>query len=211
MTMRASLEKIAFGLANAVHFYGGRRDAMKIRTETTMIHICNAIKLAVFWGAFSFLALVISISNINRPTIAAPAGVNPASPHGSPPDASSLNPDVLINTEDLAKILQSPKAESPLIIHVGFQALYSQGHIPGSEYIGPASEEENVEKLRKRVQSLPRGKFIVLYCGCCPWTHCPTVKPAYAALHSMGFSKLKVLYIPNNFGRDWVYKGYPVE
>jgi hypothetical protein len=68
-----------------------------------------------------------------------------------------------------------------------------------------------VEKLRKRVESLPRGKFIVLYCGCCPWTHCPTVKPAYLALHNMGFRKLKVLYISDNFGRDWIYKGYPVE
>jgi hypothetical protein len=184
---------------------------MKIRLETAMIDTWNAIKSAVLLGTLSFLALAISVSSTNRPIIAAPAGVSPASPHGSPPDASSLSPDVLINTEDLAKILQSPKDEKPLIIHVGFQVLYSQGHIPGSEYIGPASEEDNLEKLRKRVQSLHRGKFIVLYCGCCPWTHCPTVKPAYEALHSMGFSRLKVLYIPDNFGRDWIYKGYPVE
>jgi hypothetical protein len=27
----------------------------------------------------------------------------------------------------------------------------------------------------------------------------------------MGFTKLKVLYIPNNFGRDWIYNGFPVE
>jgi hypothetical protein len=27
----------------------------------------------------------------------------------------------------------------------------------------------------------------------------------------MGFTKLKVLYISDNFGRDWMYKGYPVE
>jgi hypothetical protein len=27
----------------------------------------------------------------------------------------------------------------------------------------------------------------------------------------MGFTKLKVLYIPNNFGQDWVNKGLPVE
>jgi len=179
---------------------------MKIKPEITMINTWNAIKLAVLLGTLSFLALVISISSTNRLIVAAPA-----SPHGNPPDASSLSADVLINPEDLAKILQSPKGEKPLIIHVGFHVLYSQGHIPGSEYIGPASQEEMVEKLRKRVESLPRGKFIVLYCGCCPWTNCPTVKPAYEALHSMGFTKLKVLYIPNNFGRDWIYKGFPVE
>jgi hypothetical protein len=26
----------------------------------------------------------------------------------------------------------------------------------------------------------------------------------------MGFSNVKVLYIPDNFGTDWVDKGYPV-
>jgi hypothetical protein len=26
----------------------------------------------------------------------------------------------------------------------------------------------------------------------------------------MGFTKVKVLYIPGNFGMDWVEKGYPV-
>lgn len=176
-----------------------------------MIHTWSPIKLALLLGTFSLLALVICISSTTVPMVAAPAGVTPASPHGIPPDASSLSAEVLINPEDLVKILQSPKGEKPLLIHVGFHVLYSQGHIPGSEYIGPASQEEMVEKLRKRVESLPRGKFIVLYCGCCPWVNCPTVKPAYEALHSMGFTKLKVLYIANNFGRDWIYKGYPVE
>jgi hypothetical protein len=26
----------------------------------------------------------------------------------------------------------------------------------------------------------------------------------------MGFSRVKVLYLANNFGADWVDKGYPV-
>ncbi|MGO8790227.1 MAG: rhodanese-like domain-containing protein [Terriglobia bacterium] len=176
-----------------------------------MINTSNAFKLAILFAAVSVLALITSVSTTNRPLVAAPAGIAASSPRGNPPDASSLSPDVLIIPEDLAKILPSPKGDKPLIIHVGFHVLYSQGHIPGSEYIGPASQQEMVEKLRKRVESLPRGKFIVLYCGCCPWTNCPTVKPAYEALHSMGFTKLKVLYIANNFGRDWIYKGYPVE
>jgi len=184
---------------------------MKSKLEITMIDTWNAFKLAILFGTVSMLALIISMSTTNRPLVAAPAGITPASPHGNPPDASSLGADVLISPEDLAKILQSPKGEKPLSIHVGFHVLYSQGHIPGSESIGPASQQEMVEKLRKRVESLPRGKFIVLYCGCCPWINCPTAKPAYEALHSMGFTKLKVLYIPNNFGRDWIYNGFPVE
>jgi len=183
---------------------------MKAQLEITMINTLNAFKLAILFAAVGTPALVLPISSTTRPLVAAPAGIAPASPHGNPPDAASLSPDVLIIPEDVARILQSSKGDKPLIIHVGFHVLYSQGHIPGSEYIGPASQDEMVEKLRKRVESLPRGKFIVLYCGCCPWTNCPTVKPAYEALHSMGFTKLKVLYIPNNFGQDWMYKGFPV-
>lgn len=125
--------------------------------------------------------------------------------------AASLPAEVPINPEDLAKLLQAPSGEKPILIHVGFHVLYTQGHIPGSEYIGPASQEEALQKLRKRVEQLPRKKFIVLYCGCCPWDHCPTVSAAYEALHNMGFSRVRVLYIPNNFGRDWIARGYPVE
>jgi len=132
-------------------------------------------------------------------------------PAGQSAPASTLPAGVPINPEDLAKLLQAPSGERPILIHVGFHVLYTQGHIPGSEYIGPASQAEALDKLRKRAEQLPRKKFIVLYCGCCPWDHCPTVSPAYEALHGMGFSRVRVLYIPNNFGRDWIAKGYPVE
>ncbi len=124
--------------------------------------------------------------------------------------ATSLPTSQLINPEELIKILQSSKGEKPLMIQVGSHVLYQQAHIPGSEYIGPASSESGLQSLRKRVESLPRNKFIVLYCGCCPWSHCPNVKPADDALLAMGFSNVKVLYIANNFGTDWVDKGYPV-
>ena len=50
----------------------------------------------------------------------------------------------------------------------------------------------------------------MIYCGCCPWSHCPNVKPADDALRAMGFTNVKVLYIADNFGADWVNKGYPV-
>jgi thiosulfate/3-mercaptopyruvate sulfurtransferase len=116
----------------------------------------------------------------------------------------------LVNPDQLFKILQSAKSEKPLLIQVGSHVLYTQAHIPGSEYIGPASSETGLQSLRKRVESLPRNKFIVLYCGCCPWSHCPNVKPADDALRAMGFTNVKVLYIADNFGTDWVEKGYPV-
>lgn len=124
--------------------------------------------------------------------------------------ASAIPAARLIQPEELLKLLQDSKAEKPLMIQVGSHVLYAQAHIPGSEYIGPASSDAGVQQLRKRVEALPKNKFIVLYCGCCPWGHCPNVKPADDALQAMGFTNVKVLYIADNFGTNWVDKGYPV-
>lgn len=116
----------------------------------------------------------------------------------------------LINPEELVKTLRSPNSEKPLMIQVGSRVLYEQAHIPGSEYIGPAASDSGIQQLRARVAALPRKQFIVLYCGCCPWGHCPNVKPADDVLHQMGFTNVRVLYIADNFGANWVEKGYPV-
>lgn len=124
--------------------------------------------------------------------------------------ASLISSSHLINPDELVTILQSTKGAKPLIIQVGPHMLYVQAHIPGSEYIGPASDPGGIQRLRTRVSSLPRNKFIVIYCGCCPWNHCPTVQPADDALRAMGFTNIKVLYIPDNFGANWVDKGYPI-
>jgi hypothetical protein len=117
----------------------------------------------------------------------------------------------LIQPEELARILQSPKGGSPLIFHVGYRVLYQQAHVPRSEYIGPVSEPEGIQRLRRRVQALPRTQYIVVYCGCCPWSKCPNINLAYNELRALGFRNVKLLYIADNFGKDWVDKGYPVD
>ncbi len=124
--------------------------------------------------------------------------------------ASTIPTSHLINPDELAKLLASPKGQKPLLIHVGFHVLYLQGHIPGSEYFGPGSDANALHRLRDRVQSLPLTKFIVIYCGCCPWDHCPNLKPADDALRALGFTNVKALYIPNNIATDWRDKGYPM-
>jgi thiosulfate/3-mercaptopyruvate sulfurtransferase len=115
----------------------------------------------------------------------------------------------LMMPEELARIVQSTKGAKPLIFYIGYRVLYLQAHIPHSEYMGPASEAEGIQRLRKRVQALPHTQAIVVYCGCCPWSQCPNVNPAYKELRAMGFSNVKLLYIADNFGKDWVDKGYP--
>ena len=114
----------------------------------------------------------------------------------------------LITPDALAKLL--PSAHKPLLLAVGPRSLYAQAHIPGSEYMGAGSSEAGQQKLRERVKSLPKNTAIVIYCGCCPWGHCPNMWPAFQELKALGFTNVKALYITNNFGTDWVDKGYPV-
>lgn len=110
---------------------------------------------------------------------------------------------------DLVAILKKPSSPQPLIIHVGFRTLFDQAHIPGSEYIGPGDDGTGLVRLRKRLASVKKDTFIVLYCGCCPLDHCPNVRPAEQLLTTMGFTNARMLLLPQNFGADWVAKGYP--
>jgi thiosulfate/3-mercaptopyruvate sulfurtransferase len=150
----------------------------------------NAIMRRALWAASGFLLLAGSVA--------------------APSEPANSGSGELIQPEALAAILKSPKEEKPLLLQVGFRVLYVQAHIPGSEYHGPASRPDGLEELRKRVESLPRTTFIVVYCGCCPWVRCPNMKPASELLREMGFTNVRLLYIGENFGTDWVAKGYPV-
>jgi rhodanese-related sulfurtransferase len=114
---------------------------------------------------------------------------------------------VLIQPAQLAGEL---KAAPPTILQVGFSKLYQQAHIPGAAYAGPTNSETGLAALKAAAEKLSRDAPIVIYCGCCPWNRCPNMDAAYTALKAMGFSRLRALYIANNFGQDWVDKGYPV-
>jgi len=155
------------------------------------------IQRAVAASAYLCLAL--------HPSHAAAQWAAPA-----PASATTIPTSQLIQPDELNRLLNTRGAEKPLMLQVGSHMMFAQAHIPGSEYIGPGSQSEGVQQLRGRVASLPHNQFIVLYCGCCPWSRCPNVGPAYNLLHQMGFIHVKVLYLPNNFGADWASKGYLV-
>lgn len=128
-----------------------------------------------------------------------------------PVSAFSIPNAQLMQPEELNRLLRSSGGDKPLILQVGSHMMFAQSHIPGSQYAGPGSQAEGIQQLRGRVASLPHNRFIVLYCGCCPWNRCPNVGPAYKLLHDLGFTRVKVLYLASNFGDDWVSKGYAVE
>ena len=116
----------------------------------------------------------------------------------------------VVQPADLAKALRSSSSK-PTVLYVGPRFLYAQAHISDAEFIGPASDPDSLDKLQKRVAGLAKNSPIVLYCGCCPWDHCPNIRPAYSALRKAGFTSVKALYLAKSFGTDWVDKGYPVE
>lgn len=132
-------------------------------------------------------------------------------PMPDPGSALSIPADRLIQAQKLNELLQASKQDSPLVLQVGSRLLFQEAHIPGSEYVGPGGQLAGLELLRKRVATLAKDRFIVLYCGCCPWERCPNVARAFAQLRDMGFTNVKVLYIANNFGVDWVARGYRIE
>jgi thiosulfate/3-mercaptopyruvate sulfurtransferase len=134
-------------------------------------------------------------------------------PFGAPSENSafSIAQTQLIQPEELNRVLHDGGAGKPLVLQVGSRVLFDQAHIAGSEYAGPGSQPEGLHQLQKRVSPLARDTSIVLYCGCCPWNRCPNVAPAFRLLQKLGFTRVNVLYIADNFGTDWVDKGYPVE
>src|SRR5271166_3722538 len=112
----------------------------------------------------------------------------------------------LVQPEQVAKDLRTP-----LLIHVGFPVLYRAAHITGSVYAGPGSKEEGIADLKKAVAGQPRTREIVLYCGCCPFDKCPNIRPAFAVLHEMGFTRVKAMMVETNLKTDWIDKGYPTD
>jgi thiosulfate/3-mercaptopyruvate sulfurtransferase len=145
--------------------------------------------------AFVIAAVVLTVTF-------ASAQNKPAVPSEKQPEVQRISP------EDLVAALNG-KSERPLVLQVGMARLFRYSHIRGAEYAGPASEPAGLHMLRKHVQALARSTSVVIYCGCCPWEHCPNIKPAYEELRRLGFRNVRALYLPSNFKFDWEDKGYP--
>jgi rhodanese-related sulfurtransferase len=112
----------------------------------------------------------------------------------------------------LARELSGGKeADHPTILCVGFHALYQGGHIPGALYFGEARSEQGLAEIKKWAEKQPRSANLVIYCGCCPLSRCPNIRPAAAALREMGFTRLRVLILPNDLATDWIDKNYPTQ
>jgi len=114
-------------------------------------------------------------------------------------------PQQLLAPADLAKVLNNPKSPQPLVFSIGMQAV-----IKGSVDIGPVMVPDNLNTLKQKLGKLQKNAQIVVYCGCCPFSRCPNVRPAMALLKDMRFTNYKLLNLPQNVKVDWIDKGYPM-
>ena len=98
----------------------------------------------------------------------------------APVSASAIPQDHLIQAAELVRVLGTGK-QQPLILQVGSRIFFAEAHIKGSHYAGAGSQPAGLQMLESTVAEQPKDRFIVLYCGCCPWNHCPNVGPAFVA------------------------------
>ena len=114
-------------------------------------------------------------------------------------------PDQLMEPKDLATLINNKTVTEPLIISVG-----PAGLIKDAVDMGPAHEIENFNKLKEYLSNQKRDRQIVIYCGCCPFEHCPNIRPAFTLLNDLKFTNQKLLNLPHNLKADWINSGYPM-
>ena len=115
-------------------------------------------------------------------------------------------PEQLLEPASLVAEIEHPSAHPPLIVCVG-----PSGVIKGSLETGPAKDASNLAKLRELLSKEDRSREVIIYCGCCPFVHCPNIRPAFALLNEMWFTHARLLNLSHNIKVDWIAHGYPVE
>ncbi len=93
----------------------------------------------------------------------------------------------------------------PVIISVGPGA-----PIPGSLNVGMVNTKQGLDKLKSTLAGIQKNARVVIYCGCCPYEHCPNIRPALNILKTNKFKDYFLLDLPKNVKTDWMDKGYPV-
>jgi thiosulfate/3-mercaptopyruvate sulfurtransferase len=155
-----------------------------------------------WWSRFALCALLSLTAN----------SLGDARPQAQKTETDPWTPMDVVEPGPLADELAHAAGSSrATILYVGFTPLFEGGHISGAVFHGTASTPQGMADLKKWAAAQPRTTNLVIYCGCCPFGYCPNIRPAFVALHGMGFTHLRVLVMPNSFATNWVDKGYPVE
>ena len=114
--------------------------------------------------------------------------------------------DQLQDPEALANILRSRASKQPLIFNIG-----PMEDIKGATNIGPTKDKNNLAKLKQALSAVPKDKTVIIYCGCCPFRVCPNIRPAFALLKEMKFTRPKLLNLEHNLKTNWIDLGFPMQ
>lgn len=112
----------------------------------------------------------------------------------------------LMPPAELAEKLNSGNTANVIIFNIG-----PSGEIKNSINIGTVQEKEKHALLKKELAKLPKHTEVIIYCGCCPFAHCPNIRPAFEMLNEMKFTNARLLNMPKNLKVDWIDKGYPMQ
>jgi hypothetical protein len=147
------------------------------------------MKLKHISGVVVLIALVLSCSSFRKKT-----------------DNQPWTEKQLLAPAELADMLNSGKMENTYIFNIG-----PAGKIKNSVAIGATEDEGNLEQLKEKLTQIPKSAEVIIYCGCCPFEHCPNVRPAFNLLKEMKFANARLLNLPKNLKADWIDKGYPMQ
>lgn len=114
--------------------------------------------------------------------------------------------DQLMKPEVLAQKINQNELDHIKLIHIGFEDM-----IEGSVDAGPASEADNLTRLKDLLKDVSKEDTIVLYCGCCPMDVCPNIRPAFEYVSNLGYKKLQLLKLETSIKADWLDYDYPVK
>ena len=120
-------------------------------------------------------------------------------------DREPWTKEQLMPPDELATKINNDNIQNTTIFNIG-----PSGDIKSSIEIGPTQEATNLALLKKKLEQLPKDHEVVIYCGCCPFQHCPNIRPAFELLNDMNFKNAKLLNLPKNLKVDWIEKGYPL-
>jgi hypothetical protein len=142
---------------------------------------------------------------INSLTILSSKAQTSAAPLSSLEKPIPWKTDQLMEPADLAAMINNADTHLPVILNIG-----AVEDIKGARHIGPVGKPENMEKFKAEINSLAKNAQLVIYCGCCPFSKCPNIRPAFLELTKAGFTNIKVLNLPVNLTTNWASKGYPM-